>query len=281
MRIITFLMLIVTLLLSWGCAHIDPTVLESAEALPAGTLRVSAGGGLSQNYITGLDIPEDALWDNEDALLPDGNIGFIARPKLKVGLGKNWEAALSGGFSFAPDSTMGFMDTDTNTAWQIKASAKKVWDLNPCHSLAAIPTLAYSDGAWESKQAADGHQLWMGAQTLSFELPLVSSWHGRYKGYKYNLNFTLRPAYTALWRSRNYADWSFSLPAGGEYWSMQEELEREDVFRVGFLAGLEDKGEKGNTIFELGLDLISHSDKVYLMPLIGVSHQFGDYGKRD
>jgi len=158
MRIISILIILAVLLLAWGCAHIDPTVLESAEALPAGKLRVRVGGGLSQNYITGLEIPEDLLWDNDDALLPDGGIGFIARPKLKVGLGKNWEAALSGGFSFAPDSTMGFMDTDTNTAWQLKASAKKVWDLNPCHSLAAIPTLAYSDGTWESQQVSGfGH----------------------------------------------------------------------------------------------------------------------------
>lgn len=281
MRITALLFMLAALLLSFGCAHIDPTVLESAEALPAGKLRVSVGGGLSQNYTTGLESSEDSLWTNDDPLLPDGAIGFIARPKLKVGLGNNWEAALSGGFAFAPDSTMGFMNTATNTAWQLKASAKKVWDLNACHSLAAIPTLAYSDGAWESKQAADGHQLWIGARTLSFELPLVSTWHGSFKGYKYNLNFTLRPAYTSLWRERNYSNWSYSLPGGGQYWSVQEELEREDVFRLGFLAGLEDKGERAGTQLELGLDLVGHSGKLYLMPLIGVSHRFGDYGRRD
>jgi hypothetical protein len=281
MRITALLILLTALLLISACAHNDFTVLESAETLPAGKLRFSVGAGLSQNLISGLHMPQDSLWTNDDPLLPESGIGMLARPKLKVGLGKNWEAALSGYFGMAPDSSLGFMDTGLQTSYQLKASAKKVWDLNPCHSLAIIPTLSVSDGAWQSKQAGDGHQLWLGASTIGFELPMISTWHGRYKGYKYNLNFTLRPAYTALNRQRKYAEWDFSFPMGGNSWSRVDELEREDVFRLGMLAGLEDKGENGNTIFELGLDLISHSEKMYLMPLVGVSYQFGGYGKRE
>ena len=146
MRIITFLIIFAALLLSWGCAPSIPPCWKAPKPFRLVCLGVSAGGGLSQNYITGLDIPEDALWDNEDALLPDGNIGFIARPKLKVGLGKNWEAALSGIFLRA-----GFHHGLYGHRHQYRLAAQglsqKVWDLNPCHSLAAIPTLAYSDGA--------------------------------------------------------------------------------------------------------------------------------------
>lgn len=275
MRVLRFVLCCVLAVISYGCAHFDPTVLETAEAIPQGAYKLESMVGTTQDIGAWIPAEEDSLWRASRYLLRDNYTRGATRNRLGIGLGDNMELLISGQISVVPERGIRIKKYWGGDAVQMgymaRVGVKKVWPLTSSFACAVIPSfVAYNSGSVSKNENA--RTLWVGSEAFSVEMPIIASWFFPSKRGSNAVNLTLRPGYTAMDRDiRN----TLAYTSGPDSWYAEyigSRLETAHLYRMAGMVGMDIKRIKKTSIkFEIGAEAVYHSEKVRVMPIFAVS----------
>lgn len=263
------------ILLFTGCAHFDPSVLETADAIDSGLIRREFLTGSTQDIGAWIDAPGDTLWGNSLNLRKSFHTRGAGRHKISYGLGDNMELIVSGQVNpFSPGDHY-FLNSlefgyDFDLGYMAKFSLKKVWNPTPRDGIAILPTWGLVRGASTSNKI-DNYQFWTGYDAVIYEMPIVYSHFWRKHNSSMAANLTLRPGYTSLERDfRKSLSYSYG-PYAFHYEYTDSRPERAELYRLAMLCGMKFTKSKVYWIFELGCEAAYSDGTYYLMPIAAFS----------
>lgn len=259
---------------TFGCAHFDPAVLETAETLPQGGYKLDNVIGTTQDIGAWIPAEEDSLWRASRYLLGDYYTRGAVRNRVGIGLGDNMELLIGGQFSIVPDRGVRIKyggGPGLQFGYMGRLGIKKVWRVSSNFACAAIPSLVvYNSGS--TSRNDHSYTLWVGSEAYSVEMPLIASIFIPAKHGRNAINLTLRPGYTAMDRDiRNTLAYSSGPYSWYSDWR-NSRLETAHLYRIAGMAGMDIRMISGVRIkFEIGTEAVYHARQVHLMPIVAMS----------